>query len=166
MNPASKIALLLSIALLPSLAFANGGPQYYVDGYVVAMSQAPFVPDAGDKVSFLFSFVDGETFAPVQKRIDISLDISDELGNLILEDYRAQVDGGYHEFSYTFPEDGIYRLNLAFEVEGEETRLVHFLSGVKSTEGSFTRTNLLTSSGFTLLLGFLLGFVVLKLRKY
>lgn len=159
------LAFVLVAILMPVPLWANGGPQNYVDGYIVAMSNSPFVPGAGERVSFIFAFVASDSYEPIRKPIKITIDISDKFDNPILENFESEIDSGYLEFDYTFPEDGMYHVTLGFTVEGEETRSTHFLSGVKSQESALPINKLLMTSGLALLFGFILGLAVPKLRK-
>lgn len=161
----SFLVFLVFVFFAPLGVVANGGPQNYVDGYIVAMSNSPFVPGAGERVAFLFSFVEADTYKPVAKPIEASLDIFDQFDNLILEDRKFLTDNGFVEFTYTFPKDGKYDLHLSFTVEGERTRETELLLGIKSQESALAMSRLFIASGLAFLVGILLGFGVSKLRS-
>jgi hypothetical protein len=113
------ILLLLAIALVPVLSFANGGDQRVVENkYLINLSRAPFTPRVGVKTSFLASFVDIQKNKLINEDLIVKIRISKlgdaPKGKFIYEQSNIAVKGGVLDFSYTFSEAVLHEIFFDF----------------------------------------------------
>lgn len=108
--------LLIAVALWPVVAFANGGDERVVAGkYLINLSRSPFTPQVGTKTAMLISFAELAADRLVAEDLLAKIRIG-RLGQTgtPFEQSGLLVRGGVLEFSYTFPESGLYEIFIDF----------------------------------------------------
>lgn len=121
------------ILILLAVAYANGGNQKYVEGYLVQISNLPISPFAGEKVSMLVSFANtsGDLLRDIEAKIRIN-----QNDNTIFESNFTEARTGVMKFDYTFEKPGLYDVIVEFRFIGSGKVFTpdHFLFQARASE--------------------------------
>lgn len=120
MNRKTKLAILIFIALLPSIALAHGGVQKSAGNITVYITQSPISPFVAEEVQF--TFVLGKTDSlgrlrewPVTLTLIDTFYGDESKDKVILSEQKKTDANGAFQFTYTFPRENYFDIDLKFK---------------------------------------------------
>lgn len=123
----TKLAIFIFTTLLPSIAIAHGGVQKSAGNVTIYITQSPISPFVGEQVQFTFVLgkidsLDRLRQWPVTLTLIDTFYGDESKDKVILTEQKATDANGAFQFTYTFPKENYFDVDLKFKdpITGKE----------------------------------------------